>query len=98
VIVSPIGLADAAPAFSQQVLLLAGIGVGVCSSVIPYVTDQLALARLSRATFALLLALLPAFASVIGVIVLRQIPTTVEVIGVALIVGGVALRRDPVSV
>jgi inner membrane transporter RhtA len=98
VIVSPIGLADAAPAFSQPVLLLAGIGVGVCSSVIPYVTDQLALARLSRATFALLLALLPAFASVIGVIVLRQIPTTVEVIGVALIVGGVALRRDPVSV
>ena len=75
VVVSPIGFADAAPAFTQPVLLLAGIGVGVCSSVIPYVTDQLALARLSRATFALMLALLPAFASVIGVIVLRQIPT-----------------------
>jgi inner membrane transporter RhtA len=75
-------------------LLLAGIGVGVCSSVIPYVTDQLALARLSRATFALMLALLPASASVIGVIVLRQYPTLIEVVGVALIIGGVALRCD----
>lgn len=28
----------------------AGIGVGVSSSVIPYVTDQLAMARLPRAT------------------------------------------------
>ena len=51
---------------------LAGIGVGVCSSVIPYVCDQLAMARLPRATFALMLALLPACATIIGVIVLRQ--------------------------
>ena len=96
-VVSPIGFADAAQVFTQPLLLLAGIGVGVCSSVIPYVTDQLALARLSRATFALMLALLPAFASVIGVIVLRQIPTPIEVAGVVLIIGGVALRRDPAS-
>jgi inner membrane transporter RhtA len=94
VVVSPLGFADATPAFTQPAVLLAGIGVGVCSSVIPYITDQLALARLSRATFALMLALLPAFASVIGVVVLRQIPTSIEVAGVALIIGGVALRRD----
>jgi inner membrane transporter RhtA len=96
-VVSPIGFAEAAPTFTQPALLLAGIGVGVCSSVIPYVCDQMALARLSRATFALMLALLPAFASVIGVIVLRQIPTPIEVVGVALIIGGVALRREDVS-
>jgi inner membrane transporter RhtA len=93
-VVSPIGFADAAPAFTQPLLLLAGVGVGIFSSVIPYVTDQLALARLSRATFALMLALLPAFASVIGVVVLRQIPTPIEVAGVALIIGGVAMRRE----
>ena len=45
------------------------------SSVIPYVTDQLALARMRRSTYALLVALLPATATVIGVIVLAQIPT-----------------------
>ena len=33
------------------------------------------MARLPRATFALMLALLPMFAVVIGAIVLRQIPT-----------------------
>jgi inner membrane transporter RhtA len=52
-----------------------GIAVGLCSSVIPYVTDQLAMARLSRATFALMLAILPATATVIWLIVLSQVPT-----------------------
>lgn len=94
VTVSPIGLSDALRAFQQPVLLLAGIGVGICSSVIPYVCDQLAMARLSRATFALLLALLPASATVIGIVVLGQMPTLVEFFGILLVAGGVALHRD----
>ena len=49
-----------------------GVAVGVSSSVIPYVTDQLALARLPRPTFALMLALLPATATVVGLVVLTQ--------------------------
>lgn len=48
------------PAFASLVLLLADAGVAICSSVISYVTDQLATARLPRATSALMLALLPA--------------------------------------
>src|SRR5262249_47536324 len=59
VVVSPLGFKGALLAFQRPQLLLAGIGVGVCSSVIPYVCDQMAMARLSRATFSLLLALLP---------------------------------------
>ena len=94
VFISPIGLGGAAPAFSNPQLLLAGIGVGVCSSVIPYVTDQLAMARLPRATFALLLSLLPAFATIIGIVVLRQIPTLTEVAGIALVMIGVAVHRE----
>ena len=93
--ITPIGLTGAAAAFPHPLLLLAGAGVGICSSVIPYVTDQLAMARLPRATFALLLSLLPACAIVIGVLVLRQIPTLGEGLGVALIVGGVAVHREP---
>jgi len=92
--VSPIGLAQAAPALLHPELLLAGIGVGICSSVIPYVCDQLAMARLPRASFALLLALLPASATLIGVIVLRQIPSALEVGGVALVVCGVAVHQE----
>ena len=94
VVVSPLGFADAAAAFTHPLFLLAGIGVGICSSVIPYVTDQLAMARLPRATFALLLSLLPACASIIGVVVLRQLPTLAEVVGVALIMAGVAVHQE----
>ena len=82
--VTPVGLAGALPAFGRPGLLLAGIGVGVCSSVIPYVTDQLAMARLPRATFALMLALLPVVAAVTGAIVLRQFPTPRDIAGVAI--------------
>ena len=56
----------AAHAFTDPALLLAGIGVGVTSSVIPYICDQLAMARLPRATYALLVSLLPATATAIG--------------------------------
>ncbi len=94
VIATPWGLGGALPAFGHPVLLLAGAGVGVCSSVIPYVTDQLAMARLARATFSLMLALLPVFATVIGAIVLRQLPTVQDVAGITLVVLGVALHRE----
>ncbi len=89
----PIGFAEAAPAFTSAKLVAAAIGVGICSSVIPYVCDQLAMARLRRATFALMLALLPAMATVIGVVVLQQIPTTVEMLGVGLVIAGVVVHR-----
>lgn len=95
IVVSPIGLTEAFSALTQPNLLLAGIGVGVCSSVIPYICDQLAMARLPRATFALLLALLPASATVIGVVLLKQIPSIWEIAGVLLVASGIALHQQP---
>ncbi len=91
--ITPIGGWQAVRAFSDPLALLAGVGVGVCSSVIPYVTDQLAMARLPRATYATMVALLPAVATVVGIIVLAQIPSLIEVAGVALVIGGVAVHR-----
>jgi len=91
--VTPAGLGAALPAFTHPAWLAWGIGVGVCSSVIPYVTDQLAMARLPRATFALMLALLPAFAVVIGAVVLHQIPSVRELAGIALVIAGVAIHQ-----
>jgi inner membrane transporter RhtA len=93
VAITPIAGPAAVPAFGDPVALLAGIGVGLCSSVIPYVADQLALARLPRATYALMVSLLPATATVIGIVVLTQVPSPREVAGVALVVAGVALHR-----
>jgi len=91
---TPWGLGGAVPAFRHPVLLLAGAGVGVCSSVIPYVADQLAMARLPRATFSLMLALLPVFATIIGAVVLRQLPTVQDIAGITLVVLGVALHGE----
>jgi inner membrane transporter RhtA len=92
-VATPIGLVDAAPALVDTVALAAGIGVGISSSVIPYVFDQLAMARLKRETYALLVALLPAMATLIGIVVLAQLPTLLEAAGVALVAAGVAIHR-----
>lgn len=89
----PIGFLEAMRALGAIELVLAGIGVGICSSVIPYVCDQLAMSRLPRETFALLLALLPASATIIAAVVLAQIPTLIDLIGIALVMGGVAIHR-----
>jgi inner membrane transporter RhtA len=94
VIVTPIAGLNAIPALIDPLAVLAGIGIGIASSVIPYVTDQFAMARIKRSTFAVLLSLMPATATVVGIIVLRQVPTLLEVAGVALIVGAVAMHRD----
>lgn len=93
VVALPVGFGSAVPAFASIALLGAAVAVGVCSSVIPYVCDQLAMARLPRASFALMLALLPATATVIGVVVLRQFPTPAEATGIAVVIAGVALHR-----
>ncbi len=73
--------------------LAAAAGVGVSSSVIPYVCDQLAMRCLPRASFALLLSLLPVSAAGVGILVLRQVPGPAETIGILLAIGGIALHQ-----
>jgi inner membrane transporter RhtA len=91
----PFGISEVIGALSSPQLVLAGIGVGLCSSVIPYVSDQLAMSRLPRATFALMLALLPATATIVGAVVLFQIPTFRDIAGIVLVMAGVALHKQP---
>src|ERR687893_705620 len=88
VVVTPLAGWDAVPALDDPVAIAAGIGVGVASSVVPYVCDQLAMRRLPRATYALLVSLLPATATVIGIVVLAQVPSWAEAAGVTLVIGG----------
>jgi inner membrane transporter RhtA len=94
VVVTPIGAFGAAPALLDPIAIAAGLGVGIASSVIPYVSDQLAMARMHRSTYALLVSLLPATATVVGVVVLAQLPSGLELAGVGLVVSGVALHRE----
>ncbi len=93
-VVTPIAGHAALPALADPIALAAGIGVGLSSSVIPYISDQLAMERLARATYALMVSLLPATATVIGVVVLAQVPSPAEAVGVALVVAGVGLHRE----
>jgi inner membrane transporter RhtA len=65
--------------------------VALCSSVVPYVLDQVVLRRVGTATFSVLLALLPATAVVVGAVVLGQVPTWPELIGLALVSGAIAM-------
>lgn len=85
VLLSPLSLTTGA-VWTAPSLLVLGLGVGVLSSVVPYVLDQVVLSRVGRSRFALLLALLPATAAVVGVLVLRQVPTVGELVGIVLVV------------
>lgn len=91
VLLSPLAL-GAGPAVDSPRLLLLAVGVGVFGSVVPYVLDQVVLRRIGRARFALLLALLPATAALVGLLVLRQVPTPAEAAGILAVVGAVLLR------
>lgn len=91
--VLPLGLEQAWTALASPLLVMAGIGVALCSSVIPYISDQMAMSRLPRASFALLLALLPASATLIAAVMLAQIPSLQDLGGVGLVMIGVALHR-----
>jgi inner membrane transporter RhtA len=82
-------------ALADPIVLVLAVGVGVLSSVVPYGLDQLVLRRVGRARFAVLLALLPATAAVVGLVALAQVPGVLEALGIAAVVAAVALRsRD----
>lgn len=90
-----LGGAAAVRALADPVVLLFGAGVGVLSSAVPYAIDQVVLRRLGQARFAVLLALLPATAAVVGFFALAQVPGVLEGAGIVAVIGAVALRsRD----
>jgi inner membrane transporter RhtA len=92
-IITPIGIQGGIVAIRDPVLLAAGIGVGISSSVIPYVCDRIAMSRMTRERYALLLGLLPAIATIIGFIVLRQIPGPADWLGIVLVMLAVMIHR-----
>ncbi len=87
---APLALPWAGPAMDAS-LLPAILGMALLSTVVPYMLDQVSIRRLGTATFALLNALLPATATVVGLLALRQRPGLWEVLGLAAITVAVAL-------
>jgi inner membrane transporter RhtA len=93
VVATPLGIKQASPAFTHPAWLAWGAAVGICSTVIPYVADQWAMSRLPRASYALMLALLPVTATICGLVLLGQVPGHLEVAGIGLVGAAVALHR-----
>lgn len=89
-LLAPQLLSDAT-VFTEPRTWLLGIGVGVLSTAVPYALDQVVLTRIGRARFALLLALLPVTAAVVGAVVLAQRPTLAEAAGIALVVAALVV-------
>ncbi|MEI7056508.1 EamA family transporter [Nocardioides sp. CCNWLW239] len=75
-------------------LLLAGLGLALLVPVVPFALEMLALRRLTAGAFGTLMALEPAIALVIGFLALGQVPNSVAVLGIGLVVAaGVGAER-----
>ena len=92
VAIAPWAAAPAVESAGHGAVLALAAGVGVLSSVIPYALDQVLLRRLSRGAYAILLSLLPATATLMGLLLLGQVPTSLELLGILLVIAAVALR------
>ncbi len=92
VAIAPLAAAPAVESAGHGAVLFLAVGAGLLSSVVPYALDQVLLRRLSRGAFALLLGLLPATATVMGLLLLRQVPQPLELLGIGLVVAAVILR------
>lgn len=75
-------------------LLLIGLGMALLLPVAPYVLELLALRRLTTAAFGTLMSLEPAFAMVVGFVLLDQAPGVAGILGIAaVVVAGIGAAR-----
>jgi inner membrane transporter RhtA len=75
-------------------ILLVGVGLAILLPVVPFALEMLALRRLNTATFGTLMALEPAFAMLVGLLILHQVPGPGGVVGICLVVAaGVGAAR-----
>jgi len=76
-------------------LLLLGIGLAILLPVIPFTLELLALRRLTTAAFGTLMSLEPAFALLVGLVALGQVPDALAVAGIGFVVAaGVGAERS----
>ena len=98
VLTTPIGAPWSGPVWVSPTLLALCLLVGVFSNAIGYGIDQFTMRRIPIRRFSLLLALLPVTASLVGWIALDQRPSTIDVIGIAVVLVGVAVQeRDEIE-
>ena len=96
---APFGAPWSGPVWASPALLALCLLTGVFSNAIGYGIDQFVLRRIPIRRFSLLLALLPVTALVVGWIALDQRPSVVDLVGISLVLAGVALQeRDEIGI
>ncbi len=93
IVLTPIGLPQSGPAWSDPTLLGWCLLIGLFSNAVAYGIDQYTLRRIPVRRFSVLLALLPVTATVFGFFFLDQTPSTLDVIGIALVLTGVIVQQ-----
>ncbi|WP_299518342.1 EamA family transporter [uncultured Serinicoccus sp.] len=86
VVMLPVGLFTAGTQLWSADVLLRGLGIALLSSAVPYSLELLALRRLRSGTFGVLLSLEPAAAALAGLLVLGQVLSPSQLVGMVLVV------------
>jgi len=92
-VMTPVGAPWSGPVWASPTLLALCLLVGVFSNAIGYGIDQFVMRRIPIRRFSVLLALLPVTALAVGWIALDQQPSAIELVGVALVLVGVATQE-----
>ncbi|MBB3666181.1 inner membrane transporter RhtA [Prauserella sediminis] len=100
----PVGLPQVIGGDLTWWVLPAAAGIALITPVIAFGLEMLALRRMTHAAFGTLLSVEPAFGILIGLLVLAQTPTLMQMLGIAIVIvaGGAAQRggvrtADPVT-
>ena len=93
VVISPFGATAVGGALDSPLVLVLGAATGLLSNVIPYRIDQTVMRRVDPHRFALLQAILPATATVVGLAALAQVPSGQELLGIGLVIVAIAGSR-----
>jgi len=94
----PFGISGSSQVMHNSNLLLQCVMVGALSSAVGYGIDQVVMRRIPTRRFAVMLALLPVTAMVMGFVALAQRPSTLDMMGAALVIAGVVTQeRDELA-